>query len=96
LAALAGLSRYQTVRGFARLTGMTPHAYVVQGRLNLARRLIRQGGALAETAVDAGFADQSHMHRVFTSRYGFAPGTFAAAFRRPAAISSKKAVGRSL
>lgn len=26
LAALAGLSRYQTIRGFAHLTGLTPHA----------------------------------------------------------------------
>ena len=84
------------MRGFARLTGLTPHAYVVQRRLDLARRLIRQGGALAEAAVDAGFADQSHMHRVFAAHYGFTPGAYAAAFRLPAAISSKKAAARTL
>ena len=96
LAALSGLSRYQTLRGLARLTGLTPHAYVVQRRLEIARRLIRQGCALAEVAVDAGFADQSHMHRAFAARYGFTPGAYAAAFRRPAAISSKKPAHRPL
>ena len=37
LAAACGLSRYQTLRAFARDTGMTPHAYQVQRRLLLAR-----------------------------------------------------------
>lgn len=91
LATLSGLSRYQTVRGFAYLTGLTPHAYLVQRRLHLARRLIRQGCALVEAAVDAGFADQSHMHRAFAARYGFTPGAYAALFHPPAAISFKKA-----
>lgn len=93
LAALAGLSRYQTVRGFARLTGLTPHAYLLQRRLDLARRLIRHGERLAEAAAAAGFADQSHMHRVFAARHGFTPGLYAAA-HAPAAISSKKAMAR--
>lgn len=89
LAALAGLSRYQTVRGFARLTGLTPHAYVMQRRLDKARSLIRQGLALADAAIEAGFADQSHMHRIFVARHGFTPGAYAGAFRKPRAISSK-------
>ena len=91
LAALAGLSRYQTLRGFARLTGLTPHAYVMQRRLDTARSLIRQCSTLADAAIEAGFADQSHMHRIFVARYGFTPGAYAGAFRRPRAISSKSA-----
>jgi AraC-like DNA-binding protein len=82
LAALAGLSRFQTVRAFARLTGFTPHAYLTQRRLDVARRLIRGGSALADAAAEAGFADQSHMHRLFGARYGFTPGAYAAAHRR--------------
>ena len=89
LAALAGLIRYQTVRGFARLNGLTPHAYFLQSRLDLAKRLIRQGEPLAGAAAAAGFADQSHMHRVFATRHGYTPGTYAAA-HVPAAISSKR------
>jgi AraC-like DNA-binding protein len=90
LAALAGLSRYQTLRGFARMTGLTPHAYVLQRRLDTARRLIRHGSNLADAAVEAGFADQSHMHRVFVRRHGFTPGAYADALRRPPAITCKR------
>lgn len=81
LAREAGTSRFQTLRGFARLTGLTPHAYLVQRRLDLARRVIRSGLDLADAAGAAGFSDQSHLHRAFTRRYGFTPGAFAAAMR---------------
>jgi AraC-like DNA-binding protein len=91
LATLAGLSRYQTLRAFARLTGLTPHAYMIQRRLDLARRLIRHGSTLADAAAEAGFADQSHMHRIFIARHGFTPGAFAEAHRRHRAISFKRA-----
>lgn len=43
LATLCGLSRFQLIRGFARETGITPHAYLVQARLRLARRLLAEG-----------------------------------------------------
>ncbi len=81
LAQEAGAGRFQTLRGFARLTGLTPHAYVVQRRLDVARSMIRHGAALADAASAAGFADQSHFHRSFTRRYGLTPGTYAAAMR---------------
>jgi len=34
---------------------------------------------LAEAALAAGFADQSHMNRVFVRRYGVSPGIYAEA-----------------
>ena len=82
LAALAGLSRFQLLRTFVRATGLTPHAYLIQRRLELARRLIRDGVVLAAVATEAGFADQSHMHRAFLARYGFTPGAYVQALRR--------------
>lgn len=81
LAAEARLSRFQLVRNFARAVGLTPHAYIVQRRIDLARRLIRKGMPLAEAAFASGFADQSHMTRVFVGKYGFSPGTYAEATR---------------
>ena len=81
LARLAGLSRFQTLRGFTRLTGLTPRAYVIQRRLDLVRGLIRQGSTLADAAAAAGFADQSHMHRAFVVRYGLTPGAYGLAHR---------------
>jgi len=79
LGGLCGLSRFQLIRGFTRAIGLTPHAYIVQRRIDLARRLIRDGSGLAEAAADSGFADQSHMTRVFTAKYGISPGSYAAA-----------------
>jgi AraC-like DNA-binding protein len=73
----SGLSRFQVLRAFARATGFTPHAYLVQARVHLARRLIAGGSSLAEAAAESGFADQSHMTRAFVSRYGLTPGAYA-------------------
>lgn len=79
LANAAGLSRFQTVRHFTRATGLTPHAYIIQRRLDLARRLIATGTALADVAAASGFADQSHMNRHFIRAYGLSPGRYARA-----------------
>lgn len=76
LAAEAGLGRLQFLRAFSRATGLPPHAYLVQRRIQHARQLIRQGTALAEAAAASGFADQSHMTRCFTRSLGLTPGAF--------------------
>lgn len=78
LAAEVGLGRYRLLRGFSRATGLTPHAYVLQRRLQRARRLIGAGMGLAEAAQAAGFSDQSHMTRLFSRTYGLTPGAYAA------------------
>ncbi|NKN38373.1 AraC family transcriptional regulator [Agrobacterium sp. a22-2] len=77
LADEAGLSRFQVLRSFAAHYGLTPHAYLMQRRANLARDLIRSGSSLASVAFEAGYADQSHMTRDFRRRYGLTPSAFA-------------------
>ena len=79
LAALSGVSRFQLLRGFARETGVTPHAYLLQRRVRLARQLLIAGRAPAEAAQDAGFADQSHMTRAFHRQFGVTPARYQAA-----------------
>jgi AraC-like DNA-binding protein len=81
LAREAGVSRFQVLRGFAKLTGLTPHAYLVQRRLDAARRMIARGVTLADAATGCGFADQSHLSRAFARRYGVTPGAYAEAMR---------------
>jgi AraC-like DNA-binding protein len=76
LAAEAGTSRYQLLRAFARELGLTPHAYIVQQRLALARRLIRAGTALVDAASAAGFSDQSHLTRMFARQFGVTPSRY--------------------
>ncbi|MGF6839329.1 AraC-like DNA-binding protein [Paraburkholderia youngii] len=77
LADEAGLSRYQFLRAFAKATGLTPHAYILQRRIHHARQLIRHGARLAEAAAQSGFSDQSHMTRLFVRSFGMTPGAYA-------------------
>jgi AraC-like DNA-binding protein len=77
LASEAGVSRFQLLRGFARELGLTPHAYVIQQRIALARRLIRARVPLPEAALASGFCDQSHLHRCFLRQFGVTPGRYA-------------------
>ena len=81
LAQAAGLSRFQFLRSFTRATGLPPHAYLVQRRLQHARRLIAIGTPLADVAAASGFFDQSHLTRHFVRCFGIAPGAYAAALR---------------
>ena len=79
LAALSGVSRFQLLRGFAREIGTTPHAYIVQQRVRLVRRLLTAGRSPIDAALLAGFADQSHMTRAFVRQLGITPGRYRAA-----------------
>jgi AraC-like DNA-binding protein len=79
LAQEAGLSKFQLIRAFCKATGLTPHAYLIERRIALARRRIRGRMPLAEAALASGFADQSHMTRVFVRKYGVSPRAYAKA-----------------
>ena len=78
LAAESGSSRYQLLRAFAREVGMTPHAYIIQQRIALARRMLRTGSALVDAASAAGFSDQSHFTRAFGRQFGVTPARYRA------------------
>ncbi|MDH0301545.1 MULTISPECIES: AraC family transcriptional regulator [unclassified Pseudomonas] len=79
LARQAGMGRYPLIRAFAATTGMTPHAYLLNARVNKARHLLRQGAPLADVAYRLGFADQSHFQRVFKAHAAVTPGLYRAA-----------------
>ena len=81
LANMAGLTRFQLIGLFKRTVGLTPHAYLIHIRLNAACRLLKRGLPLAESALVAGFCDQSALTRHFKRCYGITPRQFAAAAR---------------
>lgn len=76
LAVLAGCTEYYVIRLFKKHSGISPHAYLVQLRLEKARRLLGEGVAIADAAFLAGFTDQSHLTRKFRERYGLTPGRY--------------------
>jgi AraC family transcriptional regulator len=65
-------------RAFRRAHGMSLTAYARRLRVEEASRLIADGMDLADVAASAGFADQSHLTRIFRRVTGTTP----AAFRR--------------
>jgi len=76
LARLAGMSRYQLIRAFRAATGMTPHAWQLNRRVNRARERLAAGDGLADIAYRLGFADQSHFQRVFKAHAGVTPARY--------------------
>lgn len=73
LAQASGLDRWQLCRDFRSLYGTSPYRYLSMRRLAFARRLMMSGKTVAESALTAGFFDQSHMSRQFMSAYGIPP-----------------------
>ena len=70
---VAGYDRWQLSRDFRALLGTSPYRYLQHRRVDLAKRLMREGAKLAETAHGAGFADQSHFGRTFRKAVGLTP-----------------------
>lgn len=79
LAAEAGLSPFQLIRAFRRETAMTPHAYLIDRRVQVARAKLRGTDSLAAVAAATGFADQAHLSRAFKARVGVPPGAYRSA-----------------
>ena len=79
LADAVDMTTFQLIRLFKRTIGITPHAHLIHLRLNLACRYLRRGYTIAESALEAGFCDQSALTKHFKSSYGITPLQFAAA-----------------
>jgi AraC-like DNA-binding protein len=76
LAQAAGVTRFQVIRDFKKVAGLTPSAFIRDRKLRRAGLLIAQGMALADAAAEAGFADQSHFTRAFRAMHAVTPGLF--------------------
>jgi AraC-like DNA-binding protein len=76
LSKLAALSPFHLVRSFQKGFGLPPHAYQIQSRLRLSRKLLKQGHTISDTAQECGFHDQSHFHRHFKKANGYTPGQY--------------------
>lgn len=76
LAQAVGMSKFHLCRQFSAQFGLSPNRYQRQLRLQQAKSLLSRGGDIAEIASACGFADQSHMGRVFKSTYGVTPRSY--------------------
>lgn len=79
LAVAAGLTPFRLLRAFQRSLGLTPHMYQMQARVRAAHAMLRRRVELADVAAATGFADQSHLTRIYKSIMGATPGQYRAA-----------------
>jgi len=81
LAATYGQNELRLLRDFTRVIGLTPHAYLVEVRLQAARQMIeRTDLPLSSIALDAGFAHQSHMGSAFRKHLAMTPSQYRSRF----------------
>jgi AraC-like DNA-binding protein len=79
LARVAGLSRYHFLRSFKRVTGTTPHQWLLRARLReSAQRLVAGRDPVTEIALDVGFDDLSNFIRSFRAEFGMSPTRYRA------------------
>jgi AraC family transcriptional regulator len=79
MAAAAGMSKYHFLRVFRRLTGLTPHRYLVSARLRRAAlALASSRRPVIAIALDAGFGDLSTFNKTFRAVFGLTPTQYRA------------------
>ena len=76
VAAVCGLSRAYFTSAFRRATGETPHLCLLRYRIERAKALLTGPLTIADIALECGFADQSHLTRVFAKQTGIPPGVW--------------------
>ena len=77
IAAAAYLSEYHFARLFKQITGITPHLYLANLRLDRARKLLAESASpISEIAAAVGYQSQSHFTKVFKSVTGVTPRAY--------------------
>jgi AraC family transcriptional regulator len=84
LASLARLSNTYFTRAFKTSLGCTPHTYIIERRVEQAKRILLDSDApLSQIALDCGMADQAHLSRLFRRLVGETPSVWRRRNRAP-------------
>lgn len=83
LSRACAMSPYHLLRVFKQETGLPPHAFRNQARIQTARRLLAQSMPIAQVAQETGFTDQSHLNRNFKQAVGATPKQYQQAHTFP-------------
>jgi AraC family transcriptional regulator len=76
------LSMSHFSRQFRRTTGLPPHKWLLTRRIEVAKEKLGDWRlSLSDVAAACGFADQSHLTRVFTRMVGVSPGAWRRALK---------------
>ena len=77
LSRMAEMSQSHFSKLFKLSTGLAPHQFVLQERINRSKELLRQDNArIVEVALGVGFENQAHFTTVFGNLVGMTPRQF--------------------
>lgn len=71
----------QLCRLFKNNLGTTPSKYITSKRISEAKKMLRRGFSVSDTAYECGFNDYSNFIRTFSSHVGISPGKYAKTFK---------------
>lgn len=91
LARMYGLSDFYFLRTFQRVTGVTPHQYVLRARLrHAALRLADENTKIVDIALDSGFNDLSNFNHAFRVEFGMSPRAWRMQRGAPASLVARR------
>ncbi|MDT8716842.1 AraC family transcriptional regulator [Clostridium sp. 19966] len=73
LAEACNMSKYYLIKKFEENYGLPPHKYIINLRVNNAKKLLRKRKTFAQVALESGFYDQSHFIKAFKAYTGVTP-----------------------
>jgi AraC-like DNA-binding protein/mannose-6-phosphate isomerase-like protein (cupin superfamily) len=76
LAQRTGVTPFHVIRAFRDATGLAPHQYLIQVRVERARQFLAAGAVPSIVAAMTGFVDQSHLTYHFKKHLGITPGNY--------------------
>ncbi len=75
------ISVTQLCRLFKNNLGTTASKYITSKRISEAKKMLRKGSSVSETAYECGFNDYSNFIRTFSSHVGVSPGKYGKTFK---------------
>lgn len=84
MSSAAGMSAFHFSRKFKAITGLSPHQYLLQRRIEQSKKLLAASGRpIAHIAIECGFASQSHFSVAFKARVGSSPRVYRLQAQQP-------------
>ena len=73
---ISNCSKFQLIKSFKAIFGITPHQYLLLIKVKHAKSLLSKGFSCVDTSLACGFYDQSHFTRNFKKAFGISPSNY--------------------